>query len=616
MLMDLAAMLSPQNRRLFKFKNLANPEQELLLESFRGTEGLSRAYQFDLLLVCQDSGVELKSMMGQHVVIEIELADGSPRYIAGYLTRFASGGSDGGMAKYTATLNPWFSMLKNRFDTRIFQGNTVEEVVTQVFAMCTAFSKHEFRLSKPLKRYTYITQYRESDFNFVQRLLEEEGMFYYFEHTAEGHTMIICDDSTTLVPLPEQPQIRFHSASVTETADSITDWNGDRRLQSGKMAVQTFDYRQPNNRLPVTMNSLNQQGDVENFEVYDFPGQYTHGTYDEGEALLRLRVEALELRGKSFRGASNCRAMKPGYTFELLQHYDHDQGSPEDRQFLLVLIDSEGHNNYLNGQQASYFNTFSCVRKKIVFRPQLTTNRSVISGPQTAIVVGPPGEEIFTDELGRVKIQFHWDRKGEHNDKSSCWVRVAQSGASGGFGSIQIPRVGDEVVVVFLDGNPDRPLVMGSLYNSQNTPPWSLPANKTQSGFLTRSAKGDGGTANFFRFEDKAGAEQVIVHAERNMDTEIELDEKHEVGNNRKVTVGGTNTEIIQKDTVTNVQQGSFTLKVDNQFIQVDAKQYILLKVGDSSISITPEGIQIKGKVINVLGESTFVKGDRVDINK
>ncbi|UZS72623.1 type VI secretion system tip protein VgrG [Pseudomonas syringae] len=616
MLMDLAAMLSPQNRRLFKFKNLANPEQELLLESFRGTEGLSRAYQFDLLLVCQDSGVELKSMMGQHVVIEIELADGSPRYIAGYLTRFASGGSDGGMAKYTATLNPWFSMLKNRFDTRIFQGNTVEEVVTQVFAMCTAFSKHEFRLSKPLKRYTYITQYRESDFNFVQRLLEEEGMFYYFEHTAEGHTMIICDDSTTLVPLPEQPQIRFHSASVTETADSITDWNGDRRLQSGKMAVQTFDYRQPNNRLPVTMNSLNQQGDVENFEVYDFPGQYTHGTYDEGEALLRLRVEALELRGKSFRGASNCRAMKPGYTFELLQHYDHDQGSPEDRQFLLVLIDSEGHNNYLNGQQASYRNTFSCVRKKIVFRPQLTTNRSVISGPHTAIVVGPPGEEIFTDELGRVKIQFHWDRKGEHNDKSSCWVRVSQYGASGGFGSIQIPRVGDEVVVVFLDGNPDRPLVMGSLYNSQNTPPWSLPANKTQSGFLTRSAKGDGGTANFFRFEDKAGAEQVIMHAERNMDTEIELDEKHEVGNNRKVTVGGTNTEIIQKDTVTNVQQGSFTLKVDNQFIQVDAKQYILLKVGDSSISITPEGIQIKGKVINVLGESTFVKGDRVDINK
>ncbi|WP_460055410.1 type VI secretion system Vgr family protein [Pseudomonas sp. S2_D06] len=616
MLMDLAAMLSPQNRRLFKFKNLANPEQQLLLESFKGTEGLSRAYNFELLLVCQDSDVELKSMMGQHVVLEIELADATPRYLAGYLTRFASIGSDGGMARYTATLNPWFSMLKNRFDTRIFQGCTVEDVVTQVFALCTAFSRHEFRLSKPLKHYTYITQYRETDFNFVQRLLEEEGMFYYFEHTAEGHTMIICDDSSTLVPLPEQPQIRYHTASVTETADSITQWSGNRQLQSGKMAVQTFDYRQPSNRLPVAMKSLNKQGDVDDFEIYDFPGQYTHGTYDEGETLLRLRVEALELKGKSFHGASNCRAMKPGYTFELLQHYDHDQGPADDRQFLLMSVESEGHNNYLSGHQASYYNTFACVRKKIVFRPQLTTPRPTISGPQTAIIVGPPGEEIFTDELGRVKVQFHWDRKGEHNDKSSCWVRVAQAGASGGFGSIQIPRVGDEVVVVFLDGNPDRPLVMGSLYNSQNTPPWSLPANKTQSGFLTRSMKGDGGTANFFRFEDKAGAEQIIMHAERNMDTEIEVDEIHSVGSNRTITVGGTHTETIKKDTVMNVQEGSLTIQVDNQFIQVSAKQHIILQVGGSSIKLTPEGIEIKGDAIDILGKNTYVHGDRVDINK
>jgi len=616
MSMDLAALLSPQNRRLFKFKNLANPEQQLLIESFKGREGLSQAYSFELLLVCEDSGVELKSMMGQLVTIEIELATGSPRYLAGYLTRFASIGSDGGMARYTATLNPWFSMLKNRFDTRIFQGNTVEEVVTQVFALCPAFSRHEFRLTKPQKRYTYITQYRETDFNFVQRLLEEEGMFYYFEHTAEGHTMIICDDSSTLVPLPEQPQVRFHTASVTETADSITQWSGNRQLQSGKIAVQTFDYRQPNNRLPVTMNSLNKQGDVENFEIYDFPGQYTHGTYDEGEALVRLRVEALELKGKSFSGASNCRAMKPGYTFELLQHYDHDQGSAEDRQFLLMGVESEGHNNYLNGHQASYYNTFTCVRKKIPFRPQLSTPRPTIPGPQTAIIVGPPGEEIFTDELGRVKIQFHWDRKGQHNDHSSCWVRVAQSGASGGFGSIQIPRVGDEVVVVFLDGNPDRPLVMGSLYNSQNTPPWSLPANKTQSGFLTRSTKGDGGTANFFRFEDKSGAEQIIMHAERNMDTEIEVDESHHVGANRTITVGGTHTETIKKDTVMNVQEGSLTIQVDNQFIQVSAKQHIILQVGDSSITLTPDGIEIKGNSISTVSTGTTqITGAQVRVN-
>ncbi|KJZ43076.1 MULTISPECIES: type VI secretion system tip protein VgrG [Pseudomonas] len=607
MLMDLAAMLSPQNRRLFKFKNLANPEQQLLLESFKGTEGLSRAYNFELLLVCQDSDVELKSMMGQHVVLEIELADASPRYLAGYLTRFASIGSDGGMARYTATLNPWFSMLKNRFDTRIFQGCTVEDVVTQVFALCTAFSRHEFRLSKPLKHYTYITQYRESDFNFVQRLLEEEGMLYYFEHTAEGHTMIICDDSSTLVPLPEQPQIRFHTASVTETADSITQWSGNRQLQSGKIAVQTFDYRQPSNRLPVAMKSLNKQGDVDEFEIYDFPGQYTHGTYDEGEALLRLRVEALELKGKSFHGASNCRAMKPGYTFELLQHYDHDQGPADDRQFLLMSVESEGHNNYLSGHQASYYNTFACVRKKIVFRPQLTTPRPTISGPQTAIIVGPPGEEIFTDELGRVKVQFHWDRKGEHNDKSSCWVRVAQSGASGGFGSIQIPRVGDEVVVVFLDGNPDRPLVMGSLYNSQNTPPWSLPANKTQSGFLTRSMKGKGSNANFFRFDDKAGAEQIIVHAERNMDTEIEADETLKVGGSRQIKVEGKHSETIKLETSIAVEEGSYYVTVDKGEVKIKAATSITLEVGASKLVMNKDGtITLSGIVVDVEGKTVI----------
>ncbi|SEQ23381.1 type VI secretion system secreted protein VgrG [Pseudomonas sp. NFACC02] len=605
MSMDLAALFSPQNRRLFKFNNLANPEQQLLIESFKGREGLSQAYSFELLLVCEDSGVELKSMMGQLVTIEIELATGSPRYLAGYLTRFASIGSDGGMARYTATLNPWFSMLKNRFDTRIFQGNTVEEVVTQVFALCPAFSRHEFRLTKPQKRYTYITQYRETDFNFVQRLLEEEGMFYYFEHTAEGHTMIICDDSSTLVPLPEQPQIRFHTASVTETADSITQWSGNRQLQSGKIAVQTFDYRQPKNRLPVTMNSLNKQGDVENFEIYDFPGQYTHGTYDEGEALVRLRVEALELKGKSFSGASNCRAMKPGYTFELLQHYDHDQGSAEDRQFLLMGVESEGHNNYLNGHPASYYNTFTCVRKKIPFRPQLSTPRPTIPGPQTAIIVGPPGEEIFTDELGRVKIQFHWDRNGQYNDHSSCWVRVAQSGASGGFGSIQIPRVGDEVVVVFLDGNPDRPLVMGSLYNSQNTPPWSLPANKTQSGFLTRSTKGKGANANFFRFEDKAGAEQIIMHAERNLDTEIEVDESHTVGGNRKIKVDGKHSETIKLETSIAVEDGSYFVTVDKGEVKIKAATSITLEVGASKLVMKSDGtITLSGNVVDVEGRT------------
>lgn len=617
MLTDLISLLSPQNRRLFKLNTFAqNSEEDLLLEHFSGSEGLSRLYQLDLALLSQRIDVKLKSLIGRLATVEIELADGNFRYINGYINRFSTQGSDGGYVRYSALLGPWLWMLTCRFDSRIFQDKTVQDVVSEVFAGFGSLAKYEFRLNKSLKPYSYITQYRESDFNVVQRLLENEGLFYYFEHTADAHVMIITDDSSTLLPLPEQPQIRFHSASVTETADSITQWHASRQLQSGKIAVRTFDYRQPRNFLPVTMQSLNEQGDVDKFEIYDFPGQYTHGTYEAGENLVRNRIEALELVGKTFYGDSNCRAMKPGYTFELTQHYVHDSGDAENRQFLLLSVEHRGSNNYMTGDQAGYHNKFVCVRRKIAFRPQLSTRKPLINGPQTAIVVGPPGEEIFTDELGRVKLQFHWDRLGAFNDQSSCWVRVAQSGASGGFGSIQIPRIGDEVVVVFLDGNPDRPLIMGSLYNSTNTPPWSLPANKTQSGFLTRSMKGDGGTANFFRFEDKAGAEQIIMHAERNMDTEIELDETHDVGNNRSITVGGTHTETVKKDTVVQVTEGSYTLQVDNQFIQVAAKQHIILQVGDSSITLTPEGIEIKGKVIVTTStDTTQITGAAVRIN-
>ena len=617
MLMDLLAMMSPQNKRLFKLNTFAQPgDEELLLEYFSGAEALSKPFQFDLGLLSHRADVKLKSLIGRLATVEIELADGSTRYLNGYINRFSSKGSDGGVIRYGAVLGPWLWMLTCRFDSRIFQDKTVQDVLVDVFGNFGTLPKFEFRLSKTLKQRSFITQYRESDFNFVQRLLESEGLFYYFEHTADSHLMVIADNSRTLDPLPEQPQIRFHSASVTETADSITRWSATRQLQSGKIAVRTFDYRQPRNFLPVTMQSLNQQGNVEKFEVYDFPGQYTHGSYEDGEAFVRNRVEALELLGKTFYGDSNCRAMKPGFTFELTQHYEHDLGSAENRQFLLISVEHSGSNNYMTGDQAGYLNKFVCVRSKITYRPQLTTRKPSINGPQTAIVVGPPGEEIYTDELGRVKVQFHWDRYGEFNDKSSCWVRVAQSGASGGFGSVLIPRVGDEVVVSFLDGDPDRPLVMGSLYNSQNTPPWSLPANKTQSGFLTRSMKGDGGTANFFRFEDKSGAEQIIMHAERNLDTEIEVDETHSVGSNRTITVGGTHTETIKKDTVMNVQEGSLTIQVDNQFIQVNAKQHIILQVGDSSITLTPDGIEIKGKAITTTSTGTTqITGSEVRVN-
>ncbi|MFY1030734.1 type VI secretion system tip protein TssI/VgrG [Pseudomonas asiatica] len=616
MITDALESILTQHQRLFTFDSPLPPEQELQLLSFSGREGISELFSFQVQLISQDARIELKKLIGKKVTVGIALADGSTRYISAHVSDFVHAGADGGIANYTAELVPWIWILSRRRDSRIFQDKTTEQIVKDVFAYYLTLADYEFRLSQPLKPISYCTQYQESDLNFVLRLLEQEGLFFTFEHSQEGHRMIISDDSSMLPQLERQPLIRYHSASVTETADSITKWSSARRMQPTRLALKSFDYKQPGNPHLVQLNSVNQQGEVGQYEVFEYEGLYGYADADEGVRKARRRLEAMEVDGKTFHGESNCRVMEPGYYFELSQHYDHDNDAPDDRQFLLLSVTHWGQNNYTNDGEAGYRNSFSCIRRKIPFRPALNTPRAGISGPQTAIIVGPPGEEIYTDELGRVKLQFHWDRNGEFNDQSSCWVRVAQAGASGGFGSIQIPRVGDEVVVVFLDGNPDRPLIMGSLYNSTNTPPWSLPANKTQSGFLTRSMKGDGGTANFFRFEDKAGAEQIIMHAERNMDTEIELDETHDVGNNRTITVGGTHTETVKKDTMVQVTEGSYTLQVDNQFIQVAAKQHIILQVGDSSITLTPEGIEIKGKVIVTNStDTTQITGAAVRIN-
>ncbi|WP_268796893.1 type VI secretion system Vgr family protein [Pseudomonas huanghezhanensis] len=258
--MDVSSLFSAQNRRLFKLTMALKGGQELLLESFAGSEGLSTDFGFQLDLISDDASVKLKSAIGQAATIEIQLATGGSRYINGHVLSFGNNGSDGGMSSYSAYVGSWLSLIAQRYDSQIYQDQTVEDVITKVFSRYEGLAKYEFRVNRTLKPHSYITQYRESDSHFVMRLLEQEGLFFYFEHTADSHTLVIMDDSTVFTPLPEQPQVRFHTASVTENADSITHWTSAREFQASKISVQTFDYRQPGNRLPVTMNSLNQLG--------------------------------------------------------------------------------------------------------------------------------------------------------------------------------------------------------------------------------------------------------------------------------------------------------------------------------------------------------------------
>ncbi|QED83901.1 type VI secretion system tip protein VgrG [Pseudomonas amygdali] len=508
MLKDLTALFAPQNRRLIKLTTVARDDQELLLESFSGTESLSELFSFELSMISRDASLELKSQIGQPAQLAIELATGESRYINGYISAFSLEGSDGGLARYSATLSPWLWMLSRRVDSRIFQEQTIEAVIRTVFAAYGALPDFEFQLSQPLKTHSYITQYRESDLTFVLRLLEHEGLFFYFDHNQEKHTLIILDHSRDLSPLPQQPSIRYHSASVTETADSITEWRSHRRLQSGRMSIQTFDYKQPRNQLPVGMPSLNEQGNVDAYEVYDVLDHYSHGTFKDGERLVRQRLEAIEVQGKTFTGNSTCRAMYPGHTFELTQHFDHDRGSAEDRSFLLITVKHEGSNNYLSDESAGYKNEFVCIRHKIPYRHPITVARPSINGPLSAIVVGPEGEEVFTDELARIQVRFHWQR-GDSLPQGTTWLRVAMPSAGSGFGHQFMPRIGQEVLVTFLAGDIDRPLVTSVLYNNINLPPRfskasGLPGNRTLSGIRTQEHKGSG--FNELLFDDTPGS--------------------------------------------------------------------------------------------------------------
>lgn len=636
----LGLFKDPQHHRIMKITTPLGNLQELLLQSLEGTEALCTPYRFELILMARDAHIELKQLLSQTVLIEIQLSDGSYRPIHGHITRFGHLRSDGGIASYTATVEPWLALLDQRTNARIFQEKTVEHVLTTVFGEHAPYAHFRFDLSTPLSMHSYITQYNESDLAFTQRLLEQEGLIYYFEHSADPkqHVMVITDDATRIPVLPSQPSVRFHVAALTEAEDTITSWQSLRQLQIGRVSTQTFDYRQPHNLLPIAMDTVTQQGNVPIFERFTYNGAYTHGTFSDGQALVRRQLETLEANSKKFFGGGHCRAMQPGYSFELREHYVHDNDAVSERLFRLLSVTHRATNNYYDekGAVAHYENTFACIRDKLPFHPTPSIKKPFIHGPQTAIVVGPEGEVIHTDALGRVRVQFHWDRYGKYNEKSSCWMRVAQPWASGGFGAVALPRIGDEVVVNFLDGDPDRPLITGSLYNQQQQPPWPLPHSQTQSGFMSRSFNGSSDNANILRFDDKQGQEQLYVHAERNLDTVVETDESRNVGGNRQINVGGQHVEHVKKDHVTVVSEGALEIIDEQQHITLQGKTaitlmlaedhvvtlsesgVILLKVGESEIMMNKDGtITLKGNDIDIEGNARVnIKGGEVHINK
>ncbi|WP_217589024.1 type VI secretion system Vgr family protein [Burkholderia sp. GbtcB21] len=570
-LSDIPGFFGLQSNRLFTIQTPMKGRSDLVLVDFHGTEGLSQNFEFHIRLASQDPNIELKKLIGQPVTITLQLTDAlassDERYFHGYVANFSHLDHDGSFTVYSATVVPWLWMLSRSRDIRIFQEENTEAILSKVFREYGKIASFEFRLSKATKNRSYCTQYRETDLEFVERLMQEDGLFFFFEHAKDNHKLIITDNSIGAKPISgRSPVLQYTKGEALDNLAVITSFQASRQLESTNVGLKTFDYKVPHARRFVSGGTEVNQGEVPSYEVYDYLGEHGFADSDRGEALTRFRTQALAAHSKIFIGTSTSRRLSPCLYFELDDHYDHDAARPEDRQFLLTTVTHNGTNNYQAGEgAAAYQCSFTCIRKKIPYRPAFTIDRPSIIGPQTAVVVGPDGEEIYTDNLGRVKVQFHWDRQGKRDQGSSCWVRVGQPWAASGFGMIQIPRIGNEVVVIFLDGNPDRPLIISSVYNSANMPPWGLPANATQSGILTRSTKtGNVNTANAIRFEDKKGAEEVWLHAEKDQRIEVEHDESHWVGNDRTKNIDHDETVHVKHDRTETVDNNeTITIGVD-----------------------------------------------------
>ena len=622
----------------------------LLLESCQGREAVSGLFQFSLHMLSKKSSVAFGSIVGKAVTVTIETETGK-RTIHGFVNQFAQGSRfvhtsvEQGQEYYTryhASIVPWLWNLTRTSDCRIFQNKSVPDIVQQIFKDL-GYTDFKLKLSGSYPPRTYCVQYRESDFDFVSRLLEEEGIFYFFEHSASKHTLVLGDSTAAFQDCPGQASAHYNPKSGEKGEDSISNWVLQQAVRTAKYAVADYNFETPSTDLKVNAPTTLTVGKNDKLEVYDYEGRYQKRA--DGERRVKTRMEELESAHTQINGASSCLAFTAGYAFNLLDHY-----RPEyNEAYVLTGVSHNARSNLLSDDSASsYTNTFDCIPKQVRFRPARVTPKPIVRGTQTGVVVGKSGEEIWTDKYGRIKVQFHWDREGKKDENSSCWVRVATPWAGKQWGAISIPRIGQEVVIDFLEGDPDQPLVIGSVYNAEQMPPYALPDNQTQSGLKSRSSKqGSPDNFNELRFEDKKGSEDIYFHAEKDFhrlvenddDLKVERDQTIEVKRHRteivkegneQVTIDkGNRTVVVSKgndlhqlkmgnrDVKIDMGNDTLTIKLGNQTTKLnlgksatEAMQSIELKVGQSSIKIDQMGITVKGMMVKIEGQiQTEVKG-------
>jgi type VI secretion system secreted protein VgrG len=625
----------------------------LLLQGFTGSEGISRLFRFHLDLLSDNNSISFDDVVGQNVTISVTLADQSERYFNGFVSRFSQSGADARFTHYQMEVVPWTWFLTRNADCRIFQNMSVPDIVQKVFSD-RGFNDFKSSLTGSYEPREYCVQYRETDFNFVSRLLEHAGIFYFFEHANGKHTLVLADSTSAYQPCPGQSSAQYNQAGGgLDVEDVVTGWNMEQELRTGKYSVTDYNFETPSTSLLSSEPTVVEVDGNTSYEIYDYPGD--HLTQSDGAAVAKVRMQEEEAGNLVVSGSSICRAFSTGYKFDLEDHYREDMND----SYLLTEIQhvaSEGGSYNLTGGGGgeSYSNHFTCIPADVPFRPVRVTPKPFVQGPQTAQVVGKAGEEIWVDKYGRVIVQFYWDRQGQKNENSSCWIRTSQPWAGGNWGAMWIPRIGQEVVVSFLEGDPDRPIITGRVYNAEQMPAYTLPDEQTKSYFKSYSSKGGGGF-NEFRFEDKKGDEQVFMHAEKNLDIRVknneyetvckdlhlivEQDRFEHIKNDHQETIDRDQNQSIGRDHNLKVSgkqavevDGSHSFKVTGdvaeQFggnhseqvsqalylkagmtIVVEAPMGVTLKCGGNSVVVDPSGVTLTSSAL------ITIQGSLVNIN-
>ncbi len=613
-------MALSQDNRLVR---IATPlgDGALIVLSFSGIEGISRDFHFTMQLASENNAITFEQLAGQNVTIGLLSSDGTERYINGIIVEFMAMeiAVKDGLSKYHAVMVPAFWLLRGCVDCRIFQDKSTPDIIEAVLdsgslnakgVMPTIDFRLELQGTYPTKE--YCVQYNETDFDFINRLCEHEGIFYYFEHENKKHTLVFSDMTGKHKPYVSgaEQSVRFQGTIGGHLEkEVILALQPVNRLISNRYMARDYNFAVPNNDMTVKKDT--QVSDPKGQgEIYEYPGGYAD-TGGEGKTLAKVRMEAEDVLAKTMRGRGSCRKFVPGYKFSLDKHpIDAMNG----KEYLLTKVRHEAKQDFSTGASEgdSYFNMFSCIPHEVPFREKRKTRKPVIASSQTAIVTGPKAEEIHTDEHGRVKVKFHWDRRNDEkgDGNMSCWMRVSQTWAGAKWGGMNIPRVGQEVIVNFLDGDPDRPIITGRVYHGLNKPPYSLPAEKTKSTIKSSSTKDGAGNFNEIRFEDLKGSEEFFTHAakdqnevvQNDMSTDVKRNQAIKVEQNRSVTVASGDEKITVSSGTREVSVASDEKHVNSANFDQKVSANYTLKV-NGNITIDASG------VVTISGSKVVLNG-------